>query len=119
MVARLVKQALLRKLSNTNQYVKIRVRDKDKVLLHHFVRVQRWGLPGGMVDPGETLEQAAARELAERTGYKVSPSDLKSEGKLGDHFLFSTTRDKVRKVAEPGELGGYSTKVKWDKDVGR
>ncbi|MDA8372458.1 MAG: NUDIX domain-containing protein [Nocardiopsaceae bacterium] len=33
-----------------------------------------WALPGGMLDPGETHEAAAGRELAEETGLDLSPA---------------------------------------------
>jgi 8-oxo-dGTP diphosphatase len=35
-----------------------------------------WGLPGGKVDPGESCQEAAARELEEETCLKVYPQDL-------------------------------------------
>jgi len=30
-----------------------------------------WGLPGGYVDPGESVAEAALREVLEETGYRV------------------------------------------------
>lgn len=37
-----------------------------------------WALPGGFVDPWERFYPAAARELAEETGYKPHPAQLRN-----------------------------------------
>jgi 8-oxo-dGTP diphosphatase len=36
----------------------------------------RWSIPGGTVEPGETLKQALIREMAEETGLDVVPGRL-------------------------------------------
>jgi 8-oxo-dGTP pyrophosphatase MutT (NUDIX family) len=45
------------------------VLNKDKALLMIFRR-GKWDLPKGKLDPGETLEQCAVREVEEETGLK-------------------------------------------------
>ncbi|MFD8999607.1 NUDIX domain-containing protein [Streptomyces sp. NPDC059582] len=44
-----------------------------------------WELPGGTVEPGESLQEAVVRELAEETGLVTAPSDVRLLGTLLDH----------------------------------
>lgn len=53
--------------------------DDGRVLLHRHKRLGIWLQPGGHVDPGETCEQAAQREVAEETGVT---GDLVGDGPL-------------------------------------
>ena len=46
--------------------------DEGKVLLLKREDFRLWVLPGGSLEPGETLEAGAIRETEEETGYKIA-----------------------------------------------
>jgi 8-oxo-dGTP diphosphatase len=70
-----------------------------------------WALPGGFVDPDETLETAARRELAEETGVRVAKMEqLQSFGDPGRDpraptisVVFLTRMSGVRLDPEAGD----------------
>ena len=56
--------------------------DKNKILLIHHKKLQKWLPPGGHIKQGETPEQAIAREIKEETGLDIE-FELKQEIKTG------------------------------------
>jgi ADP-ribose pyrophosphatase YjhB (NUDIX family) len=50
--------------------------DGDRVLLQRRDDTRRWGLPGGGVEPGESVTRAIVREVREETGLDVEPLRL-------------------------------------------
>ena len=108
------------------------IRDDGRVLL--VQRGQdpgkgRWGLPGGLVELGETLAQALQRELREECGIKVEPGEVlgivesrvrDEQGRLRFHYVIidflATYRSGELRVASdaadarwvhPEELAAY------------
>lgn len=79
--------------------------ERDRVLLWHArwdtgrpETGEGWFTPGGGVDPGESLAEAAARELAEETGIEVAPEALGpcvawAEGYADFSYASGTFRD--------------------------
>jgi len=54
--------------------------DGVNILLCHVTHAKHWDLPKGKMEPHETEQQAAIRELWEETGLQAQPQDLKYLG---------------------------------------
>jgi 8-oxo-dGTP pyrophosphatase MutT (NUDIX family) len=50
--------------------------DKQEILLVPREDARVWALPAGGLEPGETFEQAAIREVREETGYNIELGQL-------------------------------------------
>ena len=84
--------------------VDIAVFCRGKVLLikrgnHPFIG--SWALPGGFVNPDETCEQAAARELKEETGVESVPEQL--------HTYSDPHRDPRTRIITVAYTAGFDT----------
>jgi ADP-ribose pyrophosphatase len=63
-----------------------------------------WEIPAGTLEPGEPIERAAERELAEETGYRAGRWDKLSEFYPSPGVLSERTHLFVARELVPGEM---------------
>lgn len=68
--------------------------DKGQVLLTKHSQNHHWSFPKGLIDPGQTSEQAAVREVKEEGGVEAGIID-----KIGySKYVYSLDREKIFKI---------------------
>ncbi|WLR48357.1 NUDIX hydrolase [Halobacillus litoralis] len=72
--------------------------EQGELLFQYRKDTQEWGLPGGAMEPGETLEQTAARELEEDTGLVAEDVQLVATFSGEDFFYRYPYGDEVFNV---------------------
>ncbi|XVV08821.1 NUDIX hydrolase [Actinoplanes sp. CA-131856] len=73
--------------------------DRRRVLLQRRSDDGTWSLPGGAVEPGEHLEEAARRELREETGLTAGELTLLSARSGPDCFVVYPNGDQCQVIS--------------------
>ncbi len=81
---------------------------RERLLLGQRSDNRAWGIPGGALEPGETLEEAARRETLEETG--LAPGELRLWRVFSgpEFFYVYPNGDQVHNVSAVFECREYS-----------
>jgi len=90
------------------------VDERRRVLLvHQSYGSRRWALPGGLLEPGESPQGAAVREVREEIGVAFEPDGLVAvytlAGDGGIRFVFGGRIDGTPTAHDPAEI----SEVRW------
>jgi ADP-ribose pyrophosphatase YjhB (NUDIX family) len=90
------------------------VDDRRRVLLvHQSYGSRRWALPGGLLEPGESPQGAAVREVREELGVDFDPDGLVGvytlAGDGGIRFVFAGRLSGTPTAHDPAEI----SEVQW------
>lgn len=90
----------------------------SKILMVRNKDNGQWTLPGGSVEPGESLDQAAIREVMEETGYTIQVCGVMAVNeaklqKLREHIVFITFRAEIVGGQEDITLPDEIAEISW------
>ncbi|KZE63793.1 DNA mismatch repair protein MutT [Fictibacillus phosphorivorans] len=89
--------------------------DREEILLQHR-KDGGWGLPGGLMELGESFEETAVREVKEETGLDIDGLTQLHDYSGEDHYLKTPNGDELYAVTAVYTASSVSGELSIDED---